>query len=231
MQRSRRAVTAAIVGLVALGTAGASSAQQAARTAAVQGVITTTARPERPIRVSFDQNVCGAELPDDSVQVDTAGHLANAVVTLVGVKSGAPARSLTVVNDRCAFVPRVQVAGRGSTVKTSSRDPVLHTTVVQQTDGRQLFNVALPVPGLEIAKPLEATGLLRVGCSTHQWMRGWIVVTDEVAAVTGRDGRFILPDVPAGTYQLRIWHETLKAPDQSVTVVPGKPVAVTIEMK
>ena len=75
---------------------------------------------------------------------------------------------------------------RKSTVKTSSRDPVLHTTVVQQPDGRQLFNVALPVPGMEIAKPLAGTGALRVGCSTHQWMRGWILVTDDVAAVTRR---------------------------------------------
>ena len=84
-----------------------------------------------------------------------------------------------MLNDKCAFVPRVQVVARKSVIKTSSRDPVLHTTVVQQPDGRQLFNVALPVPGMEITKPLAGTGALRVGCSTHQWMRGWIVVTDE----------------------------------------------------
>lgn len=230
MRSIRRATAVSILGLMALAGAAAGGGG-VSQGATVQGVITTAARPGPPIRVSFDQKVCGGELPDDSVQVDAAGHLANAVVTLVGVKSAAPARAITVLNDRCAFVPRVQVAGQGSTVRTSSRDPVLHTTVVQQLDGRQLFNVALPVPNLEIAKPLEAAGLLRVGCSTHQWMRGWILVTDEVAVVTGRDGRFTLPEVPAGTYQLRIWHESLKAPDQTVTVVPGKPVTVTIEMK
>jgi hypothetical protein len=202
-----------------------------ARVAAVQGVVTTSAKPPRPIRVTFDQKVCGAQLPDLSVQVDAAGHLADAVVTLVGVKAVAPARAVTVLNDRCAFVPRVQVAGSASTMKTASRDPVLHTTVVQQPDGRQLFNVALPVQGLEISKPLAGTGPLRVGCSTHQWMRGWIFVTDDMAAVTGADGRFTLPDVPAGTYQLRVWHEALKAADRTVTVAPGKPVTLVIEMK
>lgn len=199
--------------------------------AAVQGTITTSAKPTPPVRVTFDQKVCGTELPDNAVQVDAAGHLANAVVTLVGVKAAAPARTINVLNDRCAFVPRVQVAGSASTVTTSSRDAVLHTTVVQQPDGRQLFNVALPVPGLEIRKPLAGAGLLRVGCNTHPWMRGWIVVTDDVAVVTGADGRFSLPDVPAGTYQLRVWHETLKAADRTVTVAPGKPVSVAIEMK
>jgi hypothetical protein len=197
----------------------------------IQGQVTTSAKATPPVRVTFDQKVCGAELPDQAVQVDASGRLANAVVTLVGVKATAPARTINVLNDRCAFVPRVQVAGSTSTVTTSSRDAVLHTTVVQQPDGRQVFNVALPVPGLEIRKPLAGAGPLRVACNTHPWMRGWIVVTDDVAAVTGGDGRFTLPDVPAGTYQLRVWHEALKAADRTVTVTPGKPASVTIEMK
>lgn len=209
----------------------ASQSQPAARTSTVQGTVTTSARPARPVRVTFDQKVCGAELPDSSIQVDATGHLANAVVTLVGVRAAAPPRTITVLNDHCAFVPRVQVAGRASTVKTSSRDAVLHTTVVQQPDGRQLFNVALPVPGLEISRPLTGAGPLRVGCNTHAWMRGWIFVTDDVAAVTGADGRFTLPGVAAGTYQVRIWHEALKAADRTVTVTPGQPVTLAIDMK
>jgi hypothetical protein len=108
---------------------------------------------------------------------------------------------------------------------------VLHTTTVQRADGRQLFNVALPVPGLELAKPVDGTGPLRIGCSTHQWMRGWIFVTDDVAAVTGPDGRFTLPDVPPGTYQIAVWHEAAKAPIQPVTVMAGKPVTISVEMK
>jgi hypothetical protein len=197
----------------------------------IQGVVTTRARALAPIRVTFDQKVCGAELPDQAIVVNEAGRLANAVVALTGVKARAPAREVMVLNDKCAFVPRVQVVGPNGTVKTSSKDPVLHTTVVQQMDGRQLFNIAVPIPGIEIAKPLGGTGVLRVGCSTHQWMRGWIVVTDEVSVVTGADGTFTLRDVPPGTYQLRVWHEALKTGPVSVTVVAGKPTSVSIEMK
>jgi len=197
----------------------------------IQGVVTTRVKPPRPLRVTFDQKVCGAEVPDESLVADAAGRLANAVVTLVGVKARAPSREARVLNEKCAFVPRVQVVGSRAVMKTSSRDPVLHTTTVQGSDGRQLFNLALPVPGLELARPLDGAGPLRVGCSTHQWMRGWIFVTDDAAAVTGPDGRFTLPDVPPGTYQLRVWHEAVKAADQTVTVTAGTPVAITVEMK
>jgi hypothetical protein len=198
---------------------------------AVQGVVSTKARPGRPLRVTFDQKVCGAELQDQSVMVDAGGRLANAVVTLVGVKAKNSAREIHVLNENCAFVPRVQVVGREGVLKTSSRDPILHTTTLQRGDGRQLFNLALPVPGMEIAKKIEGLGVLRVGCSTHQWMRGWILVTDDVAVVTGADGRFTLPEVPPGTYQLRVWHESLKTADQRLTVTPGQPVTVNVEMR
>lgn len=210
-----------------LGLAGSAEAQAGA----IQGVVTTRARSLPSIRVTFDQKVCGAELPDQSILVNAGGRLANAVVTLAGVKAAAPAREVSVMNDGCAFVPRVQVVAPNGTLKTSSKDPVLHTTVVQQADGRQLFNLAVPIPGIEIAKPLGAAGVLRVGCSTHQWMRGWIVVTDEISAVTSVDGTFTLPDIPPGTYELRLWHEALRAAPVKVTVAAGKPALVTIEMK
>jgi hypothetical protein len=197
----------------------------------VHGAVTTRAPAPRPLRVTFDQKVCGAELPDQSVVVDAAGRLANAVVTLVGVKAGTPSREVKVLNEKCAFVPRVQVVGTKARMKTSSRDPVLHTTNIQLADGRQLFNLALPVPGMELVKPLDGTGVLRVACSTHQWMRGWIVVTDDVAAVTGTDGRYTLPAVPPGTYRLRVWHEALKPVEQTVTVAAGTATSMNVTMR
>jgi hypothetical protein len=227
------ALVSAFAGPMSMAAAAAPVQPPAATPAApaVQGTVTTRAKARPAVRVTFDQKVCGGELADHSIVVDGEGRLANAVVTLVGVKARTPAREIRVLNDRCAFVPRVQVVGRKGLVKTSSRDPVLHTTTVQLPDGRQVFNVALPVPGMEIARPVEGEGALRVSCSTHPWMRGWILVTDDVAVVTGVDGRFTIPEVPPGTYQLRVWHEALKADDRTVTVAPGRPLTVTVEMK
>ena len=71
---------------------------------------------------------------------------------------------------------------------------------------------------------MEAT--LRVS----PWMRGWIIVTDEMAAITGGDGKFAMTNVPAGTYELRIWHEQLNAAPQKVTVSAGQSVSVSFAL-
>ena len=195
------------------------------------GVVTTKAAGAKPLRVTMDQRVCGNELPDEAIVVSGSGELANAVVTLVGVKARAPAPSAGIMNEKCRFAPRVQIVRPNSTITTSSRDPILHTTNAQTEAGRSLFNVALPVPGITIKKPVAGPGLVRLVCNTHPWMRGYVHVTDDMAAVTGGDGRFTLTDVPAGTYELRIWHETLKGAPQKVTVVGGQTVTINVDVK
>jgi hypothetical protein len=222
-------LTAAAV-LAAL--AGWPSAAGAQATGTIAGVVTTKAAALKPVRVSIDQRVCGTDAPDEAVLVDAAGHLANAVVILTGVKAQGPAPEPLIMNEKCRFGPRVQIARPYAQVRTSSRDPVLHTTNAQQNDtGRTLFNVALPAPGITIARPIAGAGIVRVGCNTHTWMRGWLIVTDEMAAVTGADGRFTLAGVPPGTYELRVWHEAVKAPAQQVAVGPSRTTDVAIVMR
>jgi hypothetical protein len=199
-------------------------------TGSVTGTITTSAKGLAPVRVTIDQKVCGAELPDHAIVVDAQGRLANAVVVLTGVKRAAAAEA-TVTNDKCGFSPRVQVVRPNASVKTTSKDPILHTTNAQLETGRTLFNVALPIAGLTVTKSIGGVGNVRLSCNTHPWMRGWMVVTDDAAVVTGADGRFSLDNVPPGSYELRIWHESLKSAPQKITVTAGKPTDVSVSMK
>lgn len=214
-------------GVLACWGAGVLSAQG---TGSVTGTITTSAKGLAPVRVTIDQKVCGSELPDHAIVVDGQGRLANAVVVLTGLKRSAPAET-TVTNDKCAFAPRVQIVRPNANVKTTSKDPILHTTNAQTENGRTLFNVALPIPGLTITKAIGAGGNVRLACNTHPWMRGWMVVTDEAAAVSGADGRFTIDNVPPGTYELRVWHESLKGAPQKITVAAGKPTDLSIALK
>lgn len=197
----------------------------------ITGVITTKAQGLKPLRVTMDQRVCGDELPDESIVVDANGRLANAVVTLVGAKSRSGATKGGVMNEKCRFAPRVQIAKPKASITTSSKDPILHTTNAAMDGGKGLFNVAVPVPGINITKALEGPGLVRLVCNTHPWMRGYIIVTDDIAGVTGADGAFKLTDVPAGTYELRVWHETLKGAPQKITVAAGQTATVNFELK
>lgn len=196
----------------------------------VTGVVTTGAVTPRPLRITMDMQVCGRELPDESVVVGAGGLLANAVVSLTGVKVQTPYPEPQVTNEKCRFLPRVQIARPGAPTSTTSKDPLLHTTNAQQDGGRTLFNVGLPVPGMVVTRALNGIGLVRITCNTHTWMRGFIVVTDEMAAVSGTDGRFRLSGVPAGTYDLKVWHETLKAAPVRVTVTPGGTSTVALAL-
>lgn len=81
-------------------------------------------------------------------------------------------------------------------------------TQAQLENGR--INVALPMPGITISRRVGAAGIVRLNCNTHPWMRGWTVVTDDAAAISGPDSGFSIDNVPPGTYKLRVWHEALK---------------------
>jgi hypothetical protein len=53
-------------------------------------------------------------------------------------------------------------------------------------------------------------------------MEGAIAVFDHAYfAVSGNDGSFSIDALPAGTYVIEAWHETLGVQEQSVTVPAG----------
>ncbi|MEO7157862.1 MAG: carboxypeptidase regulatory-like domain-containing protein [Vicinamibacterales bacterium] len=201
-----------------------------AQTGSVTGTIRTSAKGTAPMRVTIDQKVCGSELPDEAIVVDSQGHLANGVVILTGIKRAVTAEPV-ITNEKCRFAPRVQLARPNATLRTTSRDPVLHTTQAQLGNGRPLFNVALPVPGINVSKTIGAAGVVRLSCNIHQWMRGWVIVTDDAATISGADGKFSIDHVPPGTYELRVWHESLQGAPQKITVVAGKAIDLSIQLR
>ena len=52
------------------------------------------------------------------------------------------------------------------------------------------------------------------------WLsNAWVVAAEHAYyETTGEDGTFSLTDVPAGTYEVEVWHETLGKLSQTVTV-------------
>jgi plastocyanin len=192
-------------------------------------VISTSEAARPPIRVTIDPGVCGSSVPDDSIRVSGAGQVSGAVVTVAGVKAPAPAEA-QVMNEACRFVPRVSLLRPKGAIKMTSKDPVLHTMHAAGGDGKALFNVSLPIPNMTLSRPIDRPGVVLLSCSTHTWMRGYLFVTDEVAAASGNDGTFRLENVPAGVQELRIWHEALKADPLRVTVKDGETTTVQVTL-
>jgi hypothetical protein len=181
-----------------------------------------------------DQETCGQVREQPEIVVGPDKGVQDAVVYLKGVQKGKalekPAKKPEINNVKCNFEPHVQAFPVGTVVVVNS-DPVMHNT--HAFHGKQtVFNVALPVKGQRVDKPLTKPGLVRVECDTHGWMLAWVYAADNpYYAVTRKDGTFSIADVPAGTYTLVAWHELTGENEQQVTVKPKEAVQLPIELK
>jgi hypothetical protein len=83
-----------------------------------------------------------------------------------------------------------------------------------------------------VTAELLKTGTVRVDCDAHGWMEGWVFVRDNpYYAVTGADGKFVIADVPPGTYKLVVMQPYSKLIEQSVTVGGDKPAGLSFELE
>ncbi len=158
------------------------------------------------------------------LRVDDEGGVANAIVSVVGVKSGLPAtpREIELLNDDSEFTPRVQVATKKSRITIRNRDEVLHNVHGFQ-HLRNLFNFALPTTESVVRERLHRTGLISLRCDiSHPWMTAFIFVSPHpYAAVTDAAGHFEINGLPPGRYTLDVWHERLGELQIPVVVAHG----------
>jgi plastocyanin len=149
---------------------------------------------------------------------DNHGHpLADAVVTLVpqnAAQSPAPKRpsapSTRIIDQKDEmFVPYIEIFRPGDKVLFRNSDQTRHD--VYSFSPVKSFEFVL-VPG-ESSKPLELdqTGVVAVGCNIHDQMITYLFVSDAGwIERSGLDGRVRLRDVPAGAWNVRVWHPNLR---------------------
>jgi hypothetical protein len=183
------------------------------------------AAPRLPAHnITKSANVCGNTAPNETVVTGSGGALANAVVWIDNIQQGAPVRrrNITLDQQNCRYVPHVAATTRGSQLTVTSSDDTLHNVHAFRGNSTA-FNLATPVKGMRVNRPLSQSGLLRFQCDAgHTWMSAFVHVFDHpYFAVTGRNGSFSLPDVPPGTYTLKVWHERLGTQTQSIEVSAG----------
>jgi hypothetical protein len=178
-----------------------------------------------PLKVYKNRDFCGAEVPNESLIVAPQGGLKNAVVIIRGLGQQKTDRTLKgpiLDNKNCAFVPHVQVAPVGSEILLLNSDPILHD-VHARIGSETLFNVGLPT-WRQVKKRLTRTGIITIECDVlHTWMSAYIVVASSpYFAVTDEKGEFVIEGIPAGTYEMEVWHEKLGKQLKMVVVTENR---------
>jgi plastocyanin len=112
------------------------------------------------------------------------------------------------------FVPRVKAILVGSSVSFPNRDEVRHHVYSFSPTRRfdlPLYTGTPPQPVL-----FDKPGVVTIGCNIHDWMVGYIYVSESpYYATTGADGTALLAALPAGRYTVRVWHPQLGAREEA----------------
>jgi len=104
------------------------------------------------------------------------------------------------------FVPHVLAISVGSTVELPNLDPIFHNAFSNFSG--QPFDVGLYAPKTSRGVTFTHPGIVRVFCNIHSTMSAIIaVVRTPWFAVSAANGRYSIANVPAGEYQLHLFHE------------------------
>ena len=213
-------------------------AAETAATGAIAGHIRYLgSRTVPPVRVPADAvKVCGKTQPSPALVVAKDKGLANAVVSLNGVRSGAPLApvDVAITQESCSFEPHVVAVPVGSRLTFVNSDLCLHN-VHLLSKGVTVANIGMPLQGQKSKLPvsvLAKPGSVRFKCDVHAWMDGYVHVFDQPwYAVSDRTGAFHIAGIPPGTYDLQIQHELLGGSVRKVTVAAGADTTVDVDLK
>lgn len=191
----------------------------------------------KAIVVNKDEAVCGKhKLVDESLVVNPQNKgIANVVVYLyvkprVGKKppvhesyKETEKASVVLDNENCRFEPHVALLRTTQTLVAGNKDPVGHNTNMSLLKNPPQNPL---IPGKASVKfnfTIEESLPAPVSCGIHPWMKGYLVVKDHpYMAVSDKDGKVTIKNVPAGKWTFQFWQEAAGYISQAKQ--NGKPV-------
>lgn len=192
------------------------------------------AAPEA-LEVTKDAKVCGkTEKFSEELIVGENKGIKNVLVYLQTVP-GAPPLLVPDTNPAidqtdCRYEPHVLLVPAGATVDIKNSDGILHNIHTYSTKN-PAFNMAQPKFQKVVQKTFAEPEIIQATCDVHAWMTAWIVVQEHgYYALTDEAGAGRLVDVPAGEYDLRVWHEALGERNVKVSIKPGEETSAPITL-
>ncbi len=119
-----------------------------------------------------------------------------------------PKEPVRLAQVECVYVPHVVGVMTNQNLSVLNQDMTLHNV---NAIGFAFPGPAAgqPVKGLEVLLPMpRKEDLISMRCDVHAWMYAHVhVVAHPYFAVTGADGTCSIRGLPAGDYELKVWHE------------------------
>ena len=139
---------------------------------------------------------------------------------------------VTMDQKNLVFIPHVLPVLKGTTVGFRNSDDVLHN-VFSPDDCAEKFNLGTWPKGETRSYTFKNPGCITVMlCNVHPEMEAYVIVLETpYYAVSEKDGSYIIKNVPAGKYTLKVWHEKLKEQSVEITVPEGGSVTQNFELK
>lgn len=132
--------------------------------------------------------------------------LADAVVELYDPANQVRATGIKeVAQQDLTFRPFVSAVQVGTQIDFPNQDKTRHH--VYSFSAAKTFELKLYAGKPEAPLLFDKTGIVALGCNIHDYMQAYIYVGESAyLAVTNEMGMVEFPDVPAGRYQLKLWH-------------------------
>jgi hypothetical protein len=117
----------------------------------------------------------------------------------------------TLMQKNRMFLPHLSVVPVGSVVTFPNADPFFHN-VFSLFDGKR-FDLGLYEAGSSKDVLFSREGYSYIFCNIHPEMSAVVLtLSTPLYAVADKDGRFVLHNVPPGTYNVKLWMEGVPQP-------------------
>jgi plastocyanin len=186
----------------------------------ITGTITLKGTPPaaKEITPIKDDPNCAAMYPGDLPKtmfyvVGASGELADVIVSLKGISgqsTGASAPPVVLDQKGCLYSPQILAVQTGQKIIVKNSDPCVHNVHTSPTANPEVNQVQMP-GGADLTFTFDKPEpFLKFRCDVHPWMFAWVTVVDHpYFAVSGKDGKFTIKNVPPGKYTLEAAHRKL----------------------
>jgi plastocyanin len=213
---------------------GVLSATFASYAADITGIITLKGTPPAEVEITPLESdaTCGALHTNTPMTqfyvVGKNGEFADVIVSLkdadgkdiTGKSTGANAAPIVLDQKGCLYEPQILAAQTGQKVVVKNSDPCIHNVHSTSKAGNTEHNDVQVSGGPDLTYTFDKPEMfMKFQCDVHPWMFAWVSLFDNpYFAVSDKDGKFVIKNVPPGKYTVVATHRKLGAQTQVIDV-------------